>query len=110
MAMERSSPFKEAKVARHGRRHAEATIEAALLVFEARQPSEAELADLADALDALTSGQFRVAIVLAEAAVGGRSRLRTAIRPPTMARSLAALKSFAAALAQRGAAGHHQDF
>lgn len=108
--MEPSTPFKDARIERHGRRHAEAMIEAAFLVFEARQPTEAELADLAGALDALRTAQFGAAIVLAGAAIEGRSKPCKAARAPVMARNLADLKAMAGEMARAGAAGHHQDF
>jgi hypothetical protein len=108
--MEQSTPFKDARIERHGRRHAEAMIEAAFLVFDARQPTDAELSDLADALDALRTAQFRAAIVLAGAAIEGRSKPRKAARAPMMARNLADLKAMAIEMARDGAAGHHQDF
>jgi hypothetical protein len=104
--------FAEAQIRRfsQGRKHAETAIELAIMACEAQETTEAQLADLADAVDAFKSGQHAVAVVLAEAAIEGRHKTRTAIRPQTMARSLADLKAILAEIAQQGAAGHHQDF
>ena len=104
--------FAEAHIRRfsQSRKHAETAIELALLVCEACNATEAQMADLADAVDALKSGQYPIAVVLAEAAIEGRHKTRTAIRPMTMARSIFDLKAMMAEMAMAGAAGHHQDF
>lgn len=99
------SPFDGARIARHGRRHAEAMLDAALLVFEAREPTAAELADLADAADAFGRGRYEVAIVLAQAAIEGRSRTRSQWLP-VMPRSLDDVRAMAA---QARAAGANQN-
>jgi hypothetical protein len=93
--------FAEAQVRglSHGRKHAESAIETALLVCEARQSTEEQLADLADAVDAYRSGQYAVAVALAEAAIERhRTPRTTAIRPEGMRRSLLELKTFFADL------------
>lgn len=94
----------------HSRRHAEIAIQTALLVCEVGNASEAQVADLADAVDALSAGQFHAAALLAEAAIEGRSKVQTAIRPATMARSLAEVRAMLAEIEKAGAARHSQDF
>jgi len=64
----------------HGRMHAETAIELALLVCEACDTSEAQLADLANAGGALRAGQFRIAVELAEAVIEKRPKLQTPIK------------------------------
>ena len=66
----------------HGRIHAETAIELALLVCEACDTSDAQLADLAGARDALRAGEYRAAVVLAEAVIENRPKLQTAIKAP----------------------------
>jgi hypothetical protein len=104
--------FAEAQIRRftRGRKHAEAAIELALMACETRETTEEQLADLADAVDALRSGQYAVAVTLAEAAIERHRPRQTAIRPTEMRRSLADLKAILAEMAMAGAAGHHQDF
>jgi hypothetical protein len=51
------------------------------------------MADLADAVDALRAEQYLVAVVLAEAAIEGKSKVRTAIRPLGMAQSLPEIRA-----------------
>lgn len=98
------SPFDGARFTRHGRRHAEALLETAFLVFEARAPTAAQLADLADAADAFGCGRYDIAINLTEAAIEGRSRARSAWLP-TMTRSLDDVRAMLAAAAQARGAG-----
>ncbi len=97
------SPLDRAKFTRHGRRHAEAMFEAAFLIFEAREPTTAELADLTDAADAFGRGRYEMAIVLAQAAIEGRSRARSSWLP-TMTRSIADVRVMLTAAAQARAA------
>jgi hypothetical protein len=73
-------------------RHAEITVQTALLVCEAGSASVAQIGDLADAVDALRDRQYRVAVILAEAAIEGRNRVRTAQRPDGMVRTLAEIR------------------
>lgn len=101
------SPFEGAKIARHGRRYAEAMLESAFLVFEAREPTADELADLADAADAFGRGRYDMAAILTQAAIEGRSRSRSAWLP-TMTRSLDDVRAMVAAAAQARAAGAYQ--
>jgi hypothetical protein len=107
-----NDPFKFARIERfsRSRHHAEIVINTALLVCEARTSTESQVADLAAAVDALAAGQFHLATALAEAAIEGRSKLRTAERSATMARSLSDVRAMMAELIQAGAAGQHQDF
>jgi hypothetical protein len=105
--MAHRSPFEGARIARHGRRHAEAVFEAAFLVFEAREPTADELADLADAADAFGCGRYEAAIALATAAIEGRSRARS-LWLPTMTRRLDDVRAMVAAASQVGAAGVYQ--
>ena len=105
--MRHRSPFDSAKITRHGRRHAEATLDAAFLVFEAREPTVDELADLADAADAFGRGRYEIAIALAQAAIEGRSRARSQWLP-TMPHSLDDIRSIVAMAVQARAAGAHQ--
>jgi len=102
------SPFDGARITRHGRRHAEALLESAFLVFEAREPTAAELADLADAADAFGRGRYDIAIILTEAAIEGRSRARSAWLP-TMTRGLDDVRAMVAAATQASAAGASQN-
>ena len=98
----------DASARRHirSRKHAEIAIQTAMLVCEACRPTDAQLADLADAVDALRGGQFHAATVLAEAAIEGRSRTRTAIRPAAMTRSIPELHALLAEIeAERKVAG-----
>lgn len=81
------SPFDDAKITRYSRRHAEVMLDSALLIFDAREPTAGELADLAAAADAFGLGRFEIAVVLAQAAIEGRSRRRSAWLP-TMPRTL----------------------
>jgi hypothetical protein len=55
--------FAKAQIRRfsQGRKHAEAAIEIAVMACEARHSSDQQLADLADAVDALRAGQYAVA-------------------------------------------------
>lgn len=93
-----NDPVEDAPLRRHtrSRKHAEIAIQTAVLVCEACQPTDAQLADLADAVDALRGGQFHAATVLAEAAIEGRSRTRAAIRPAAMTRSIPELQALLA--------------
>jgi hypothetical protein len=79
-------------------------------VCESGSATDGQMADLADAVDALAAGQFHVASLLAEAAIEGRSKLRTAMRPTTMARTLPDIRAMMAEVIRAGAAGRHQDF
>lgn len=101
------SPFDGARITRQGRRYAEAMLESAFLVFEAREPTADELADLADAADAFGRGRYDVAVVLTMAAIEGRSRSRSAWLP-AMPCNLDDVRAMVAAAAQARAAGAYQ--
>jgi hypothetical protein len=100
-----SNPFANARIERytHSRRHAQTVVETALLVCEVGAVSDSQLVDLAGAVDALRSGQFQAATILAEAAIEGRSRMRTVTRPPGMTHSIAELWTVVANLSTREA-------
>jgi hypothetical protein len=95
-----NDPFATARAARvtHARRHAELAISIALLVCEARAVTETQLADLADAVEALRDRQYHVATILAEAAIERRNRDGRAIRPPSLSRSIAEIRAMFATL------------
>ena len=101
------SPFDGATIARHGRRHAEAMLDSAFLVFEAREPTAAELADLA--ADAFGIGRYEIAIVLAQAAIEGRSTPRSAWLP-VMPRTLDDIRTTVVMAAQARSAGARESF
>jgi hypothetical protein len=98
------SPFDGAKIARHGRRYAEAVLDSAFLVFEAREPTADELADLAAAADAFGHGRYEIAIALAQAALEGRSRARSHWLP-MMPRSLDDIRATVVMAAQARSGG-----
>ena len=75
------------------RRRALEIVESALLECEINPPPASQLADLADAVDALQAGQIQAAVILAKAAVAVRRELRTAIRPSDMIPSIPDLRS-----------------
>ncbi len=98
------SPFDGAKFTRHGRRHAEAMLDAAFLVFEAREPTAAELADLAAAADAFGLGRYEITVVLTQAAIEGRSSARSAWLP-VMPRTLDDIRTTVVMAAQARSGG-----
>lgn len=102
------SPFDGARIARHSRRHAEAMLDSAFLVFEAREPTTAELADLAAAADAFGLGRYEVAIVLAQAALEGRSRDRSTWLP-VMPRTLDDIRTTVVMAAQARSGGAREN-
>ena len=81
----------------HSRRHAETAVSIALLVCEARA-TETQLADLADAVEALRDRQFHVATILAEAAIERRRPDNRAVRPQSMSRNIAEIRALFAAI------------
>jgi hypothetical protein len=93
-------PFTVARSERytHSRRHAEMAVATALLVCEARGATDAQLADLADAVEALRDKQYRVATILAEAAIERRNPGDKTIRPWSMSRSLVEIRAMLAAI------------
>lgn len=98
------SPFDGARIARHSRRHAEAMLDSAFLVFEAREPTAAELADLAAAADAFGIGRYEIAVALVQAAIEGRSRERSTWLP-LMPRTLDDIRTTVVMAAQARAGG-----
>lgn len=96
-----SNPFANARIERyaHSRQHAQTVVETALLVCDVGA-SDSQLTDLAAAVDALRSSQFQVATILAEAAIEGRTRVRTVVRPSGTARSIAELWAVIANIAK----------
>ena len=98
------SPFDGAKITRYGRRHAEAMLDSAFLVFEAREPRAAELADLAAAADAFGLGRYEIAVVLTQAAIEGRSTSRSDWLP-AMPRSLDDIRTTVVMAAQARSGG-----
>ncbi len=98
------SPFDGAKITRYGRRHAAAMLDSAFLVFEAREPTAAELADLAAAADAFGIGRYEIAIALAQAAIEGRSRERSTWLP-VMPRTLDDIRTTVVMAAQARSGG-----
>lgn len=98
------SPFDGAKITRHGRRHAEAMLDSAFLIFEAREPTAGELADLAAAADAFGHGRYEIAVVLAQAALEGRSSARSAWLP-VMPRTLDDIRTTVVMAAQARSGG-----
>ncbi len=95
-----NDPFAKANAERysHSRQHAETAIAIALVVCEARVASETQLADLADAVEALRDGQYRVATILAEAAIERRKPDLRTMRPRNMSRSIAEIRAMFATL------------
>jgi hypothetical protein len=93
-------PFTNARIEQytHSRRHAETAVSTALLVCEARGATDAQLADLADAVEALRDKQYRVATILAEAAIERRDPGNKTVRPQRMARSLVEIRAMLAAI------------
>ncbi|MGH7004927.1 MAG: hypothetical protein ACREIP_13355 [Alphaproteobacteria bacterium] len=70
------------------RREAVLAIEAALTTLEKTNPTCAQVADLADAMDALVQHSYGVAVELAAAALRSHPQVVFAARPRSMAKTL----------------------
>jgi hypothetical protein len=82
----------------HSRQHAETAISIALVVCEAGEATEMQLADLADAVEAFRDKQYRVSTILAEAAIERRRPDLSTMRPRTMSRSIVEIRALFASI------------
>jgi hypothetical protein len=78
-------PFEHARIAHFGRKHAEHAVEIAVLVCEAARPSAAQLSDLQQAVAALSIGDYRSAVELAERVIEHETRAQSAVRQKGLA-------------------------
>jgi hypothetical protein len=72
--------FEHTRIAQFGRKHAEHAVEMAVLVCEVARPSAAQLSDLQQAVAALSVGDYRSAVDLAERVIEHETRAQAAVR------------------------------
>ena len=86
--LEESSTNEQPMTSPDGERsRAAEAIERCLAMLRLRNPTDIQLADLADAVDAMRAGTYRVAVILAGAALSPRRAKPIAVRPARMART-----------------------